>query len=343
MGKDYYNILGVEKNATDDDIKKSYKLLALKYHPDKNPENKEEANKKFLEINEAYEILRNPQKRQIFDQYGEDGLKQQGGVTQMSTQDAENTFKMFMSNFGNIGGGAMFMGTPLNMAFSSMGNMGGITGLGFGGGNTGGPDIFGSSDIFMNRMRQKDPTIVRELFVPLNDFYVGNTKQLKISRNETDEKTNTKKSIEQVISLNIRPGMPDNLNVTFQNMGDINPGRISADITFVVKAKPQSPFKREGWKLIYVYSLSLREMLLGTRIIVPTLDGSGILYDQTLKPVINPQIPIVLKGKGFIVTDMSNINRGKRDDFMICFDTTSWKETWDAGDECFKFLDKRLV
>ena len=75
MGKDYYQILGVERNATKDDIKRAYRKLAKKYHPDLNPENKEEAEEKFKEISEAYEVLVDDKKREIYDKYGEEGLK----------------------------------------------------------------------------------------------------------------------------------------------------------------------------------------------------------------------------------------------------------------------------
>ncbi|KZV44153.1 hypothetical protein F511_26432 [Dorcoceras hygrometricum] len=74
-GKSYYDILQVPRGASDDQIKRAYRKLALKYHPDKNQGN-EEANKKFAEINNAYEVLSDGEKRDIYDKYGEDGLKQ---------------------------------------------------------------------------------------------------------------------------------------------------------------------------------------------------------------------------------------------------------------------------
>ena len=74
MGKDYYKILGVSRGASDDEIKKAYRKLALKYHPDKNQS--PGAEERFKEIGEAYDVLSDAKKKQIYDQYGEDGLKE---------------------------------------------------------------------------------------------------------------------------------------------------------------------------------------------------------------------------------------------------------------------------
>ena len=75
MGKDYYKILGVSRNATDDDIKKGYRKMALKYHPDKNKD--PGAEEKFKEVAEAFEVLKDKDKRAVYDKYGEEGLKGQ--------------------------------------------------------------------------------------------------------------------------------------------------------------------------------------------------------------------------------------------------------------------------
>ncbi|VYS56732.1 unnamed protein product [Arabidopsis thaliana] len=77
MGVDYYKVLQVDRNAKDDDLKKAYRKLAMKWHPDKNPNNKKDAEAKFKQISEAYDVLSDPQKRAIYDQYGEEGLTSQ--------------------------------------------------------------------------------------------------------------------------------------------------------------------------------------------------------------------------------------------------------------------------
>ena len=69
MGKDYYSILGVSRNATDEELKKAYRKLALKWHPDRNKDNKKEAEEKFKEISQAYEVLSDKEKRQVYDQW----------------------------------------------------------------------------------------------------------------------------------------------------------------------------------------------------------------------------------------------------------------------------------
>ncbi|KAI4479859.1 PREDICTED: dnaJ homolog subfamily B member 6-like [Polistes canadensis] len=91
---DYYRILEVQRTATSNDIKKAYRKLALKWHPDKNPENLDEANKKFKEISEAYEVLIDEKKRRVYDQYGKEGLQMNGGKRRH-----ESDFRPFFTTY----------------------------------------------------------------------------------------------------------------------------------------------------------------------------------------------------------------------------------------------------
>ncbi|KAF9207276.1 hypothetical protein BGZ49_000828 [Haplosporangium sp. Z 27] len=170
MGKDYYNILGVSKDADDDQIKKAYRKLALKYHPDKNSE--PDAKKKFHDISEAYEVLSDKNKRTIFDQFGEEGLKGGaggpggpggaggpggfpggfsgfpggGGHTfsfssgapgggGFKPADADDIFRQFFSSFG---GGASFGGDEDMPSFGGAGMRQGMGGMPGGMGGMGG-------------------------------------------------------------------------------------------------------------------------------------------------------------------------------------------------------------
>mmetsp|Transcript_115983 Transcript_115983/g.323027 ORF Transcript_115983/g.323027 Transcript_115983/m.323027 type:complete len:343 (-) Transcript_115983:114-1142(-) len=147
---DYYRVLGVEKGASDQEIAKAYKKLALKYHPDKNPDNKEEAEENFKLVTEAYEVLHDTEKRKAYDQFGKAGIQGSqggpGGGGGVSFQQADEIFKAFFGGndpfsmfFGNDGDGhgpgmRMGMGMPGGMMFfgdgGMPGGMGGMPGMG---------------------------------------------------------------------------------------------------------------------------------------------------------------------------------------------------------------------
>ncbi len=104
MGKDYYEILGVPRNATKEEIKRAYRKLAKKYHPDLNPNNREEAEEKFKEISEAYEVLMDDKKREIYDKYGEEGLKGRVFSDEGFTWNDFTHFSDIWDIFGGMGG-----------------------------------------------------------------------------------------------------------------------------------------------------------------------------------------------------------------------------------------------
>lgn len=139
-GRNYYDILELTKTASDDEIKKAYRKLALKWHPDKNPDHQKEAEKRFKEISEAYEVLSDPNKRKIYDRYGKEGLAaggaSGGGGGGYSRNAYEHNF-----NFGDPFGGFGF------------GGFGGAGGAGAGGFHFRSPhdifaEFFGTNNIF---------------------------------------------------------------------------------------------------------------------------------------------------------------------------------------------------
>ncbi|MCA9298273.1 MAG: DnaJ domain-containing protein, partial [Phycisphaerales bacterium] len=101
--RDYYEVLGVGRDASPDDIKRAYRRLAMKYHPDRNPDDAE-AESRFKEAAEAYEVLSDEKKRRVYDQYGHDGLRGHGAASHdFSRMDVSDIFSMFEDIFGGFG------------------------------------------------------------------------------------------------------------------------------------------------------------------------------------------------------------------------------------------------
>ncbi|KAJ9474494.1 Protein SIS1 [Pseudozyma hubeiensis] len=142
MGKDYYQVLGVSKDADDDTLKKAYKKAALKWHPDRNKDNIEAANKKFKEVGEAFEVLSDKNKRAIYDQFGEEGLKG-GGPPPGADGAGGGGFGGFPGGAGFGGGGFPGGGGGRTFTFTS-GGPGGMGGMGGGFSPSDPNDIFAS-------------------------------------------------------------------------------------------------------------------------------------------------------------------------------------------------------
>ncbi len=259
MGKDYYSILGVSRSASDDELKKAYRKLALKYHPDKNKA--AGAEEKFKEIGEAYDVLSDPKKRQVYDQFGEEGLKggagsggggginpeSSGGFTYTYHGDPRATFSQF---FGTS--------NPFEMFFNSAGGMpgghgvhGGVEGMdidlegllgGMGGGRGGGPfrshtfhgghEMGGHGGGFNPRnakeSRVQDPTIEKELHIGLEDIAKGVEKKMKISRRVYDE-MGSSRCEDKVLTITVKPGWKSGTKITFAREGDKIPGKVNND------------------------------------------------------------------------------------------------------------------
>ncbi len=156
--RDYFEVLGVDKNATDEDLKKAFRKLAKKYHPDANPDNKEEAEKKFKEVNEAYEVLSDKQKRQMYDQFGFDGPQGFGG-------GQGGGYYSYGSGFDGFGGFS---------DFGDFGDLGDIFSSFFGGGSSRGRSSNGS---------RKGADLKVNLDITFEEAYSGVEKEISINRN----------------------------------------------------------------------------------------------------------------------------------------------------------------
>ncbi|XP_075217307.1 dnaJ protein homolog 1 [Lycorma delicatula] len=324
MGKDYYKILGISKGASDDDIKKAYRKLALKYHPDKNKA--PGAEEKFKEVAEAYEVLSDKKKRDIYDQFGEEGLKgnmgSQGGgggptggnFTYTFHGDPRATFAQFFGTsspfnafFGFDGGpgrnGGLFATHDEDMdmdqdPFGPLG-MGSMNmGLGRGPGGAFRSQSFNIHGNSPNRGKDKmqDSPIEHDLYVSLEDILRGCTKKMKISRKVLQPDGSTRKE-DKVLTINVKPGWKAGTKITFQKEGDQGRNKIPADIVFIIRDKSHPHFRREGSDIRYTAKISLKQALCGTVLEVPTLTGSKLTLDLT-NEIVKPTTVKRIQGHG---------------------------------------------
>ncbi|KPJ00336.1 DnaJ protein-like 1 [Papilio xuthus] len=304
MGKDYYKMLGLTKGATDDEIKKAYRKLALKYHPDKNKA--PGAEERFKEVAEAYEVLSDKKKREIYDAHGEAGLKggmggQNGpGVGQSYSYtfhgDPRATFAQFFGSAspfqaffdlnGGGGGTTMFFDRDMDVDMDPFANMG------MGQTRSGGPGGAFRSHSFNfhgspnRKEKPQDPPIEHDLYVSLEDIARGCVKKMKISR-RVIQADGTSKKEDKVLTIHVKPGWKAGTKITFQKEGDQGRNKIPADIVFIIRDKPNPLFKREGSDIRYTAKVSLKQALCGTIIEVPTMTGEKLtvnLQGEVVKP-----------------------------------------------------------
>lgn len=312
MGVDYYKLLKVDRSANDDDLKKAYRTLAMKWHPDKNPNNKKEAEAKFKQISEAYEVLSDPQKRAVYDHYGEDGLKGQvsppgpGGENYYPTEDMPGNFQFNPRSADDIF--ADFFGFSTSNPF--VGGSGGGCGGGGGGGTRSSrfassfvDELFGSfgegmggggAPVHHGGLR-KAPPIENRLPCSLEDLYKGTTKKMKISRQIIDP-TYRVMQVEEILTIDVKPGWKKGTKITFPEKGNEQPNVTPSDLVFIIDEKPHNLFTRDGNDLIVTQKISLTEALTGYTVQLTTLDGRNLTIP--INSVIHPNYEEVVPREG---------------------------------------------
>ena len=258
--KDYYDILGVSKTASLDEIKKAYRKLALQYHPDRNKT--KEGEEKFKGISKAYEVLSNPEKRQTYDQLGRAAFEQGAGQGPFGTAQG-----------GPFGGGRSGQYGPFSYTYTN-------EGFSAKGGPASGWDFGGFSDPF---------EIFEQFFgggSPFGQRRNHSTYSLEISFMEAVNGTTKKVAIDgRTQNIKIPAGVDDGSRIRFGNY----------DV--IIGVTPDKRFKREGLNIVSEKDLTFAEASLGTTINVETIDGKVMLK---VPSGTQPDTVIRLRGKGVL-------------------------------------------
>ncbi|WP_243547132.1 DnaJ C-terminal domain-containing protein [Pseudodesulfovibrio tunisiensis] len=275
--KDYYKILGVSRSASKDEIAKAFKKLARKYHPDLNP-NDPGAEAKFKEVNEAYEVLKDPEKRKMYDQFGSNW---EHGQNFQPPPGYENVH----FDFGGAGGpGGGFSGGGFSDFFETI----------FGGGGAGFRSGFQQSGGFQQRPRRgADSEAIYEL--TLDEAYKGGNKSITLQEQSTGPdgrpRTTTK-----TLEVKVPAGVKDGQRIRLASQG--NPGMAGGakgDLYLKIKLLPHPLFTVKDCDVILDLPLSPWEAVLGTNVRVPTLDG---VVEMKIPPGIGSGKKLRIRGRG---------------------------------------------
>lgn len=259
---DYYKVLGVESNATPDEIKKAYRKLTKRYHPDLHP-NDPTAKERFQEINEANEVLSDPEKRRRYDEYGENWRH-------------ADEYEAQRRQYGNSSGGYDFGG------FSGFGDFSGNAG------NSSGfsdffEQLFGAGG-FRTRKRNGED-IQATVTLSLRDAAVAHKQTFSIGGEE--------------VRISLPAGIADGQKIRLKGRGAPSlSGGERGDLYITFRIEPDKEFTRKGDDLYTTATTDLYTLLLGGEIILPTLSGS---VKVNVRPGTQPDSKLRLRGKGFPV------------------------------------------
>jgi len=320
MSKEYYDILGLNKSASQDDIKKAYRKMAMKYHPDKNPDNKE-AEEKFKKISEAYDTLSDPQKKQNYDTFGNSkGGNPFGGGNPFSG----GGFNMddIFSNFGDIFGNRrqqqrrgenlrirvqvtiedISKGVDKKIRVNRKVKCTPCNG-------SGGSDVTRCGGCHGTGQKT---VIQNTAFGTIQQSYIcndcgGNGEQIKNRCTSCHGSGLSNK--EETVDISIPKGVHDNMVLTLRGYGNEIKNGISGDLEIIIQEIPHQLYKRDGDNLNTEHTISVIDAILGTTINVKSVDGS---ISIKLSGGVESGKILRASGKG-----LPNINSGRVGDMYV--------------------------
>jgi curved DNA-binding protein len=256
--KDYYKILGVDRKSSEDEIKRAYRKLALQFHPDRNPGDKT-AEERFKEINEAYQVLRDPEKRSHYDRLGE-------SYTHWQQRGAPGGFQWDEWSRAAPGGVRVEVGDIEDL----------FGGEGMGGFSDFFRTIFGDmssvgSSPRTARRQQRPQTFEQPVTINLEEAYRGTTRRIEVNERRLD--------------VSIPPGARTGTKVRVPEAVSVGPNQPKGDLYLVVNVAQDGRFKRRGDDLHTEVATDLKDAVLGGEVTVPTLSGNVLL---TIPPGTQP-------------------------------------------------------
>jgi len=273
---DYYKLLGVEKTASPEEIKKAYRKLAIKYHPDKNKGDKE-AEEKFKKISEAYAVLSDKEKRQQYDTFGSTGFQQRYSQEDIFRNvDLGDILREFGINFG--GGG--------RTTFRTSGMGGNVFEEMFRQPGSRSQQFHGFQD-FRGQQQMKGNDLSLELSITLEEVLTGTEKTISLGRGSVAEK----------VSVKIPAGIESGKKLRVAGKGSPSPtGGAPGDLYLLITVEPHRNFTREGSDLLSEIAIPFSSAVLGAEIEVTTLEGKQL--KMKVPAGCQPQAKLRLRGQG---------------------------------------------
>jgi len=276
----YYDVLGVPQDASESDIKKTYRKLSLQYHPDRNPE--PEAEEKFKEINEAYEVLSDSQKREQHNMELKFGFSG-GGNQGFPGSEMGDIFNMV---FGGMGGNH----GPGIRVFHSSSGVGGFPGGGF----PGGINIPGMEHFF--QQMNKPPPIIKNIEVTLQQVYNGESINIQLERQKVHNGMNISEL--ESMTITIPKGIEENEMMILREQGHYS-NNIRGDLKIMFRISNNTEFKRHGLDLIFSKTLTLKEALTGFTFEILHLNGKLLsMTNINNNSIIKPNYKKIVNGLG---------------------------------------------